>query len=254
MPCSAKCPPNGCYRTKLVVNTYRTSPYIGNLVYSLIAQSFLAFSDVIFVVAGDWEDSPPSLEPICDSLPIEEDELSVVIRVRRANFDLHGYSPLYQYRDDLLVKASGYLYVLDSVTFDPNFPQVFSSFNFSDRSVIYTVGLPNSNIAAFGAGVVEAFGMTFQEPISKLEGLVIEHGRGYIRGVKPLICWGNPVILGKRFLLLNFDLRVGAETRRVFNYQSFGLHKYIKWGKDPPPPCKLIPGCRTMEEHCKDFF
>lgn len=248
------CPPNGCYLTKLVVNAYIGSPFVENLIYSLKGADFTAFADVIFVLAGAPENREPVFKQLREFTSIPDKDYSVVIEVQKHNYDLHGFAALNRHKDHPLVKAAGYLYSLDSVTFDPGFREVFNAFNFKDRDIVYTVPLPNSNIAAFGYGVVENYGNTFEEPISKKEGVIIEHGRGVIRKVKPLPCWGRIHFTGDRQLQAARVLR-GNASRVMFEYPRWHLHKYIKWIVMPMPECLASAGCTPItdanwQEHC----
>lgn len=234
------------YVTKLVVNSYVGSPHLPRLFQSLYSLGFRRLSDVIVVLGGAGRAAAPTRVPVRDLVPMEAEEgdVVVVIGVERHNFDLHGFAALFRHRDDPLVAAHGYMYVHCTVTFEPRFPAVFERLNFTDPLVIYGAPCPSSNIFAFGAGVVDAYGSSYEEPIGKMEGLLIEHARGHVRGVKPLSEWGHIVRFGNR----SIEGR-RADGRIILSYTGFGITKYIKWGPSPPA-CVQSEGCVTMKNRC----
>merc|ERR1712196_271308 len=100
--------------------------------------------------------------------------LVVRIRLKLGSHDLHGFHALWLWRDHVLVRSLGYFYVLDSVTVQPYFSEVFDDYSrlLADRSardIIYTVPCPNSNIAVFGWQVVERYRDVFGHPLDKKE-------------------------------------------------------------------------------------
>ena len=115
-----------------------------------------------------------------------------------------GLAALNTYRVHPLVRGDGYFYALDSTTFTYAFPGdislgfgiswhegcspasssftgIFNSLNFSHPRVVFTVPLPNSNVAAFGEGVVRAYGRSYEAKVSS-NSLEFESHRLYIRG------------------------------------------------------------------------
>jgi hypothetical protein len=120
------------------------------------------------------------------------------------------------------------MYVLDSVTLDVSFPRQLSLLNFSDPRVIYSTPLPNSNIWAFGAGVVIGYGGTFGTPLTKAQQVAVEFNRGTVAGVQNLARLGHVALCTQRraiYLPLST-----ASPRTTLFYPSFGLYKHILWG------------------------
>ena len=177
---------------KLVVNTYAGSRPLQVLMYSLLAAGFERFDDTIFVRGGGGRDSPPRYSTLDAIAGVSmEQRRAVLVEVPQSNFDWHGLAALHKYRDHPLVRASGYLYTLDSTTVAYKFPGILNRFDFSNPMIVYTVPLPNSNIAAFGAGVVRAFGHSYEVNVSKAEGLIVEFNQGSVAGMRSLVSWGE---------------------------------------------------------------
>lgn len=65
-----QCPPNGCWHTKLVISTVPGSRHLRSLLYSLYAQSFESFADVIIVLGVDdpEECAPPTAHDVSEFL------------------------------------------------------------------------------------------------------------------------------------------------------------------------------------------
>ena len=225
----------------------------GRCLYSLLGTGFERWDAVILVLAGSNAASAPYLTQLSRLDLVAEggrqpmpNKSLVLIPVVDSNIDLHGYAALHKYRDHPLVRADGYLYVLDSVTFDFKFPTMLDSFNFHDNPrVVYTSPLPASNIAAFGAGVVRAYGSTFEQHVGKRGGLLIEHNAGAVGGVRSLASWGEVVFCPARsFVRMRLRYHVAEEeTRLSAFYPSFGLYKHIKWGD----PADTLPEATASE-------
>ena len=144
--------------------------------------------------------------------------------------------------------SEGYLYVLDTVTFSYTFPTLFSQFNFRIHpQVIYASPLPCSNMYAFSMGVVESYGTTFEQPVSKREGLFIEFNHGSVRGVKSLINYGSVVeclprqLIDRRRMYMT-NVSGGLGVRYTLYYPSFGVFKHVRWGA-PMALCRARNNC-----------
>ena len=212
---------------KLVINSYHASPNLPQLLHSLKAVGFNKWKDLIAMIAGagEWAPRLSPLYTLADGFPADT---VCTIGVGRSNLDLHGLDGLFTHRAHPLVAAAGYLYVLDSVTFDVSFPFLFSLLNFSNPRIIYTTPLPNSNIWAFGAGVVSAYGRSFSIQLSKAQQVTLEFNRGTIAGTRSLATFGEVALCEQRrtvYLPLSI-----ARPRTVLFYPSFGLYKHILWG------------------------
>ena len=227
---------------KLVVNTYVHSPSLPKLLHSLKAVGYHKWQDLI-VVIGDGGSWPPRLVPLHSLLDgFHFSNLICAIGVNRSNLDLHGLDALFTHRSHPLVTADGYLYVLDSVTFDITFPHMFSLLNFSNPHVVYSTPLPNSNIYAFGTGVVAAYRDSFSTRLSKAQQVALEFNRGTIAGTQNLLMFGQLAICTQRravYLPLSSD-----NPRTVLHYPAFGLYKHISWGA-PVSRCTAKIECST---------
>ena len=127
-----------------------------------------------------------------------------VIRTRRHASDYHGLGALYTHARHALVAARGYLYALDTCLAHPSFPSRFAAvaaaFSSSECSgVLYTVALPNSNLAAFGRGVVLAYQNHFShlKMRTKREGIAIELGEAPFHQ-RSLVAFATKVVLARK--------------------------------------------------------
>lgn len=110
---------------------------------------------------------------------------------------------------------------------------VAAAFALTDCSTaIYTVALPNSNICAFGRGVVLAYMDHFRRLAlrTKMEGILIELGESSVH--KSLVSFASHVTLARkrREECGTFNPYNTARPRRCWFYEEFGLFKMSKLG------------------------
>ena len=176
---------------KLVMNTYSGSPFLGRALHSLQANGFDRFEDLILVM-GSRVDPPsaPYRTPLFQLAPTLSSRFEaaarheVVVITTTPNLDLHGYHALHQWRHHPLVRSWAYFYVLDSVTFEPDFPLIFDATVLDRDTRVLALQCPNSNIAIFGSGVVRRYGQTYNQPVGKLGQMEIEFNMIRYYGVK----------------------------------------------------------------------
>jgi len=181
----------------------------------------------------DANDGEATLTP--ESVPTPAMRVAVV-RLRYQMSDYHGLAALYTYARHPLVAARGYLYALDTcqahISFPARFEAVAAVFAPAECStVVYTVPLPNSNLAAFGRGVVLAYQDHFRRLRlrTKHDGILVELGESPYEH-RSLVAFASRVVLARkrREPCGWYDtFRTGA-TRRCWFYEEFGLYKLSK--------------------------
>ena len=198
---------------KVVVNSCVTH---GNALAQLllsVRQSDFPASDLIVVVGGADECAEP----------LRTREGHVQIQCTKQAFDFHGFTCLFQYKNHPLVTADGYLYIHDTCIAKSDIAKRLAALDFSNPCVIYGPPLPAANMCAFGYGVLERIGATYDIPISKSEAMRIERGMSSIP---------HPYRFGS-LQLLPARRRVGecdpyTDGQRIsFYYDSFGVYKYV---------------------------
>ena len=173
---------------KLVINAAgnRDSLPLKLLLQSIANANFGPWSRVIVVFGGaDTETEEPRLVPlsqVADHLNLtmhaEQDPSIVVIRTKLMNYDLHGLAMLGRHHSHPLVRARGYLYLLETAMVEPNFVEAIGRLDslLTTPTTILTVPPPNANIALMAGGVPARFGHNFELLLTKQQGLQPEHG------------------------------------------------------------------------------
>ena len=226
-------PPKACgdHRLALVVNSHvHYGAPVHVLLASLRLANFTKWRDLILVIGGSVRDESPAVMTAASALTREpSDGRDEVVTIRMASnaIDYHGLAALYRYRSHPLVAAETYLYVHDTVSAGPSFAQRFESFRLPRSPHIYTTWpLPNSNIAAFGAGVVHKYGANFDGNLSKADAFAAEFG--YSVGtpasssssagptMRPLVAFGVVVRVGPRLFNGTVDMYGTGLARRRF--------------------------------------
>ena len=181
MPEAAMPPCGSSHVLKLVINSHVAyNVPLRTLLISLLHSGFDRYGDVLLMLGGSPQDALPALTPISELLPglASEHRRVVVVRTRNNGFDYHGLSLLYQHRGHPLVAADTYVYFHDTTTVDPDtFVERFEAFRLKRSPLLFTTWpLPNSNIVAFGAGVVHKYGNNFDGNLTKVEAFPMEFG------------------------------------------------------------------------------
>ena len=118
---------------------------------------FERFEDVVVVVGGS------------DMERIYVDDGLTYLETQFENFDLTGLSMIWHYRDHPSIRAQAYMYVLDTSTVGPGFPQKFQSFAGTTYAEYRGLPRPASNVCVFGRGILEAYAENFDTPLTKQE-------------------------------------------------------------------------------------
>lgn len=118
MPTEAKSP-CGKHVLKLCINSHVAYHVpLRTFILSLLAAQFDSFSDVLIMLGGSSEETPPQMMNLSVLLPglnATRDATVVVARTRSNAFDYHGLALLYRYRAHALVRADTYVYCHDTV-------------------------------------------------------------------------------------------------------------------------------------------
>ena len=164
-----------------------------------------------------------------------------------SNYDYTALDVLFTHRNDPRVRARGYMYLHDTTTVTTGFTQAMRNYTFFDPLVMYMPAPPNSNICAFGSGVVSAIKDQFRlnGTMDKAAAIQLELGsspkrvdwmlpvNGSRHGlVRPLASFGHVTWLPpRRCLNGTVDPYETGVRRNQFAYDSFGVIKYISvWG------------------------
>lgn len=170
---------------KLVINSNRKyQKPLNTLFESLKAVQFRNWADVVVVIGGSDENKIYSVNNI------------TYIETPLMNFDLTGLAMLYRYRTHPLVHASSYMYILDTSTVGPTFPQRFAQLaehfaqsatetSRAELAELLVPPAPASNVCVFGHGLVERYRRNFEIVLSKREGLDFEAGYS-VKGLRQL--------------------------------------------------------------------
>eukprot|EP00415_Alexandrium_ostenfeldii_P001781 UN1781 len=90
---------------------------------------------------------------------------------------------------------------------------------------------PNSNIMAFGHGLVEKYGTNFDRAVTKQECTWMECG-GAVAGIHKLEHFAAKVTMTvDREKQGNADLYNTGHPRTKFYYPALGIYKYVLWGQ-----------------------
>lgn len=214
--------PNDCTsEVKLVLNTcVKYEKALKHALKSLRKIGFAPLSDVVVFRGGS----------AADSLPYQDDEGITYVNLTLEAFDFTGYAGLYRFRRDPRVCARRYLYLLDTVDFAEDFPQKLRALRRLKPNEIRMTPRPNSNMAAFGHGVVDGFGSNFEYNFTKKEVVEMEFNTTSRPRKNPEDFASKVVLLKHRRFRGHADpFRTGFFRRRVF-YGAFGFYKYILWG------------------------
>ena len=256
--------PCGSHVLKLCINSHVAySVPLRTLFASLFRARFEHFPDTIVMLGGSANEATPLRVRLDELIPGSATNHSVVLVRTRANaFDYHGLSLLYRHRQHPLVMAETYLYVHDTVTVEEDtFVERFESFRLQRSPLLFTTWpLPNSNIVAFGVGVVHRFGTNFDGNLSKTAAFPMEVGQRATKqsrdrtpgpaaaratrgtralaqfgfpferaghpSVQPLIAHGFVVKVGPRVPRGSSDVYGTGTPRLRFYYPAFGLFKH----------------------------
>eukprot|EP00913_Durusdinium_trenchii_P026716 g25063.t1 len=170
---------------KLVINSNRKyQKPLNTLFESLKAVQFRNWADVVVVIGGSDENKIYSVNNI------------TYIETPLMNFDLTGLAMLYRYRTHPLVHASSYMYILDTSTVGPTFPQRFAQLaehfaqsatetSRAELAELLVPPAPASNVCVFGHGLVERYRRTERNELrwAKLQAiLLLRDGRFLLIG------------------------------------------------------------------------
>ena len=222
------------------------------LIRSLLNTTFDHYSDVLLLLGGNTDESPPISVKLSDVIPNlgGTDHEVVLVRTRSNAFDYHGLSLLYRYRTHPLVKAGSYVYLHDTTTVVESFVERFESFRLRSSPLLFTTWpLPNSNIVAFGGAVVDRYGRNFDGNLTKANAFPMEFGYPNEKGMRPLMAFGFVVRVGPRLPQGKVDV-YGTGPRIRFFYPSFGVFKYSMRSDSAGD----ITGKRTSLFHGKRYF
>mmetsp|Transcript_102471 Transcript_102471/g.182030 ORF Transcript_102471/g.182030 Transcript_102471/m.182030 type:complete len:325 (+) Transcript_102471:76-1050(+) len=209
---------------KLVVNS--NAKYVRNqtwqkLYSSLEATGFTDYDNLILVKGGAKQ----------NKTYIDHSQQGItVLETQFENFDLHGLSALYHNKNDPLVRADVYVYILDTSTVGKKFPQKFANFSKLKFYELARPPPPCSNVCAFGRGVVERYKNNFDKNVSKIDGLSFEWGFA-VNGVQQLSAFADNIteLLPRVEKGDPVDIYHTGFPRRVFWYPDFDVYKYIFW-------------------------
>lgn len=218
---------------KLVINSninYKTP--LSKLFQSLMDSHFKRFSDVVVVVGQCENDEEPKSAKISEITNLDSAEEITLIRVRLNNFDYTGYHALHLHAHHPLVKTDWYMYMLDTATVSD--PKTFV--NFIDSTMIGPDQIlvpihPHSNICAFGHKVIVNYGSNFGTELTKDEAIRLEFNAPIEKDVKSIVSFGSIILLPPRQLMGEDDVYGTGHPRVGFNYDHFGLTKWILWGR-----------------------
>jgi len=209
---------------KLVVNSnakYMHNSTWQHLFDSLEAARFEDYKNIILVKGGSKH----------NATYVDNSQRGItILETQFENFDLHGLSALYHNKDDPLIRADAYVYILDTTTVGKRFPQKFANFSKLDLYELTRPPIPASNVCAFGRGVVERYKTNFDTHVSKVDGLAFELGSD-VKGVKQLTAFADNVTeLSPRVEHGEpVDIYRTGHPRRVFWYPDLDIYKYIFW-------------------------
>ena len=234
---TAKLPP-----IKLVVNANaRNLRALRQLLFSLLSVGHYLWEDTVVVLGGDGMNLPPTRRRVSEFAGVPSDapiSLSnvhatlVVVHMAEHSFDYHGYNALWQYQDDPLIAAQGYLYTVDTTLAHPGFPRRLHELGKLFRQTeskrcslqVITVKLPNANLAAFGIGVLLQYRTNFLVPnMTKHEAVDIEKACEGSRAKALVEFAGSVVEQHPRKSCGHHDVYVTRRSPRLCWYYD-GLH------------------------------
>lgn len=201
---------------KVVINSHTRYTQPRAQLLDSVRESSFPMTDVIVVIGGVEQSSPPSTT----------DTSWVKIECTEEAYDFHALTCLFRYKDHPLVRADGYLYLHDTCTVErETFVQCLRDLDFSSPYTIYGPPLPAANICALARGVVERIGWTYNKHISKREAISIEKG---VSATTPHLYRFGAVkpMPPRRRLGLCEPYDDGARIH--YFYHKFGVHKYTR--------------------------
>jgi len=165
-----------------------------------------------------------------DSAPYQDARGITYVNLTMAAFDFGGFSGLYHHRSDPRVCARSYLYLLDTVDFNKTFLTKFKELEQMKPGEVRMSPRPNSNIAAFGHGVLAQFGTNFDRNLTKKEVVDLENGRPESVIKNPEDFATKTVMLRERAFIGKADPYQTGFLRERYYYPDFGFYKYILFG------------------------
>lgn len=215
---------------KIVINSnvhYRKP--VSVLIKSMTDIGFQHFESIILVVSQSAADVPPRKVQLREIVPEAPDVEICVIEMTMNNFDYAGYHALHLYKDDPLVAAPAYLYIMDTCTVAQDFSDKYAALQV-DKDVVTTCPAPHSNICAFGCDVVTNYGDNFGTPLTKDEAVAVEFERPVIKDgkvISGILSFGKFVKAGDRIGIENLDIYGTGHLRHRALYDFFGINKWI---------------------------
>lgn len=219
---------------KIIINSnvHYKKP-VTTLFHSLKDAGFNRFGDVVLVMSQSSAQVGPRRVNVREILPEAPEAEICLVEMEMNNFDYSGYQALHMYIDDPMIRDEGYMYILDTSTADPDFPEKYATLSPSKSSVT-TCHHPHSNICVFDREVILNYGDNFSIPLTKGEAIHLEFGELHKEGrhVKGITAFGNFISIGHRVMLETFDIYSTGHPRVRAHYPSFGINKWILWGRN----------------------
>lgn len=208
---------------KLVINSdARYSKALEKLFQSLEGVNFERWQDVI-VVRGS---SP--FKAVYHPNTSYGDLGVTYVDLTWMNYDFHGFAALHSERRNRCVWAHVYFYIHDTCTAGPKFPQVFDSMlKVASNEIVYP-GQYQSNICAFGRGLVQVYKGLYEKIMTKRDGITVESGWCWGH-VCPMFMYAAKVTIVKARITTGrkVDLYNTGVNRTETYYEDFGLYKYL---------------------------
>jgi hypothetical protein len=230
---------------KIVINSninYKKPVQV--LLESLCESGFYEFNDVVLVVSQCEDQIGPEIinvNEVIQDLRLPNIEVCVV-RMQMNNFDYSGYHALHMYKNDPLIEDEGYLYVLDTSTFDEDFFDKYSDLK-PEKGGVVTCFHPHSNICMIDREVVSNYGDNFSTILTKGEAIHLEWNNEINKcgkTVKGITQFGKFVSTGDRIMMGAEDIYGTGHPRVRVNYPAFGINKWILWGQNGDMTGQLV--------------
>jgi len=215
---------------KIVINsnTHYTKQ-LATLIKSMIDVGFRRFEALVVVVSQSPVDVPPRKIQLREILPEAPAAEICIIEMAMNSFDYTGYHALHLYKNDPLVAAPCYLYLMDTCTVTPEFNNAYATLRVEKHEVT-TCEPPHSNICAFGADVVTSYADNFGAPLTKDEAVAVEFETAVVKDGKEItgiLQFGWFVRSGDRVGMDNADIYGTGHLRHRARYPQFGVDKWI---------------------------
>jgi len=195
----------------------------------MIAVGFCRFDALVVVISQSCADEPPRKMSLQEILPAAPDVEICVIKMMMNSFDYAGYHALHLYKNDPLVVAPAYLYLMDTCTVTPEFNNAYATLRV-EKNAVHTCPPPHSNICAFDAAVVTNYGDNFCTPLTKNEAVSVEFEQSVFKNGKEIagiLNFGRFVNNGARIGMNNVDIYDTGHLRHRVRYPQFGVDKWI---------------------------